>query len=96
MLMGYTNSEDLCLACVTDEETDNILREDVSESDVKIWSIEIENINKKRLTLHKGYPPKVAQSFSLALDYCHQAELNAKTIGDIWKAKVLLVKLKAV
>ena len=95
-LVGCINNQDLCLICCPTEEKNEVLLTDGSEEEQKSWALELEKLNRKHLTTHKGYPPRTAQRFSLALDYCHQAELNAKTDRELWKAKIKLAKLKAV
>ena len=52
-----------------------------NHTELRDWRIEHEKISCYKLTLHKGLPAAVGQTFSLALDYCHLAELDAKTDG---------------
>ena len=95
-LTGFTNHEDLCINCSPLRADCAIIENDITEAEQNRWALEVEKLNRVQLTLYKGWLQPVAQSFSLALDYCHQAEVNAKTDRDIWMAKIQMAKLKAV
>ena len=95
-LVGYTNSDDLCLYCIGSNEKMVAIEAEANESDLKSFQKQLEKINRKSFKVHKGYPSSTAQAFSLALNYCHLAELVAKTDRDLWKAKIQLAKIKAV
>ena len=95
-LVGYTNDEDICLRCTDSSEKEQVIELKATKSRLKWFSEELKKDNCKRLTLHKGYPHSTAQAFSLALNYCHLKELEAKTDTDLWRAKIQLAKLKAV
>ena len=94
--MGFTNSQDLCINCAPTEEKCTIIESGATKEEQNRWVLEVEKLNRTHLNLYKGYPQATAQSFSLALDYCHLAEVEAKTDRDIWMAKIQLAKLKAV
>ena len=95
-LKGYSNSQDLCLICAPAEENICAIKYNTNKQLVESWIAELEELNRKHLVLLKGYPQPTAQSFFLALDYCHQAEINAKTVKEIWMLKIQLAELKAV
>ena len=71
-------------------------RAKATKSQLKWFSEELQKVNSKRLTLHKGYPHSTAQTFSLPLNYYDLKELEAKTYTDLWRAKIQLAKLKLV
>ena len=95
-LVGYTNSNNLCLHCIGSDKKMVAIEAEASESELKSFQKQLEKINCKSFKVHKGYPSSSAQAFSLALNYCHLAELVAKTDRDLWKAKIQLAKIKAV
>ena len=95
-LVGYTNETNLCLICSPLDQKLKTIEAEASQRELRQWSALVEKIACTNLTLHKGYPPGVSQAFSLALEFCHLAELEAKTDKELWRAKIQLAKLKAV
>ena len=68
------------------DPTRETLRLFASQGDKKqleYWATQLEEIKRRKLTLFKGVPSGVSQAFSLALNYCHLAELEAKTDRDL-------------
>ena len=78
-LVGFTNSEELCLLCASPDQEAKTIESLANEKETLNYAAEVENIARQKLTLHKGYPHGVSQAFSLALEFCHLAELQAKT-----------------
>ena len=94
--MGYTNSEDLCLKCVPLTPRKNAVESHINKNEFEEYAAQLAEVVRTKLTLYKGVPMGACQAFSLALNYCHFAELEAKTDRDLWKAKIQLAKLKAI
>ena len=82
-LVGFTNDRELCLMCSPIEEKTKTIQAVASQREVQNWSAEFERVACQKLTLHKGYPQGVSQAFSLALEFCHLAEIEAKTDKDL-------------
>ena len=78
------------------DDKGDVVELEAGKLEIKRWKSYLSKIKRRKLTIHKGLPAAVGQSFSLALNYCHLAELEAKSDTELWKAKIQLAKLKAV
>ena len=94
--MGYTNNQDLCLRCAPLDQKSTAVESHLKKEELSYYATELEKVKRKRITINKGVPTAASQAFSLALNYCHLAEVEAKTDRDLWKAKIQLSKLKAI
>ena len=88
-LVGNTDDLNLCLRCNDLDENIETITSEEKQIELQCLRTKLQKINTKHIRIHKGYPHGSAQAFSLALNYCHFAELEAKTDKQqLWKAKI--------